>query len=134
MAISQVLTIGLKDGKTVGELKALWEENTKIAESLPDVLAYSCAADEESAEAKTITIQETFTSLKAHMEFATKLAEAGQMEKIMGIFEFQTLTTTIYPEPGKDEYAEYKEFLKPFGAMLKKPQVWIVHDFPRKGG
>ena len=133
MAISQVLTIGLKDGKTVGDLKVLWEENTKIAESLPDVLAYSCAADEESAEAKTITIQETFTSLKAHMEFATKLAEAGQMEKIMGIFEFQTLTTTIYPEPGKDEYAEYKEFLKPFGAMLKKPQVWIVHDFPRKG-
>ena len=85
MPISQVLTIGLKEGKTVADLEALWAENTEVANSLPDVLAYSCAADEESAAAKKITIQETFASLKAHMEFATKLGEAGQMSKIMEV-------------------------------------------------
>jgi len=133
MPISQVLTIGLKEGKTVDDLKALWAENTKIAESLPDVLAYSCAADEESAKAKKITIRESFASLKAHMEFAAKLGEAGQMGKVMEIFDFQTLTTMIHPEPAADDYAEYKKFLEPFGAMLVSPQVWIVHDFPMKG-
>eukprot|EP00966_Prymnesium_polylepis_P049929 1155686-Prymnesium_polylepis.1 len=124
-SISQVLTIGLKEGKTVDDLKALWAENTVIANEMPGVLGYSCAADEESAAAKKITIQETFTSLKAHMEFATKLGEAELMGKIL-----ETLTTTIYGEPLTDEY---KEFLEPFGSMLVSPQTWIVHDFPRKG-
>ena len=39
----------------------------------------------------------------------------------------------IHPEPAADDYAEYKKFLEPFGAMLVAPQLWIVHDFPRKG-
>ena len=42
-------------------------------------------------------------------------------------------SATMFPEPGKDEHAEYKAFLKPFGDMLVSPQVWIVHDCPRKG-
>ena len=85
MPISQVLTIGLKEGKTLEDLKALWAKNTEVANELPDVLAYSCAADEDAVKEKRITIMETFSSLKAHMAFAAKLGEVGLMGEVMEV-------------------------------------------------
>lgn len=132
MPVSQILTMGIKEGKTLDDLRALWEGNLKIANELPGVLLYSIAADEASAAAKKIVIRESFATLAAHMDFAAKLGEAGQMGGIMEIFDFGSLTSMVSGEPLTDEY---KKFIEPFGGLLSDPagHTWIVHDFPSKG-
>ena len=72
-----------------------------------------------------------FASQKAHMEFAAKIGEAGAMDGIMQVFDFQTLTSTIWG--GETWSDEYKAFMAPFGGMLESPHVFITAEFPSKG-
>ena len=119
MPISQVLTIGLKTGKTVEDLTVPLGREHEGSRLLVRRRRWGVRQGEGNHDSGDVRHK------------AWRGGTNGKQS--MAIFEFfQTRTATIYPkEPGTtNDYAKYQKFLAPFRALLVSPHVRIVHDFP----
>jgi quinol monooxygenase YgiN len=127
-------TVGLKEGKTMADIKALWAKEVEVANKVDGVLHFWLEMNDESMASKTAVLHEVYTGWEGHVALNVALAEAGLVEGADGIFatyDFQAFQFSLWESDYTDTY---KGLFSQFEQATGHAPIVDIHDWSGKVG
>jgi len=125
-------TCGLKDGKTMADIKALYEQEVVVANACDGVLHFQLEMNQDSMGTKTAVLNEIYKDWESHIALNVALAGAGLVEGPEGIFETYKFEHMQFGMFEKEHTEGYKELLTQFEQVTGHAPVVDIHAFGGK--
>ena len=107
-------TCGLQPGKTLADMKALYEKEVEVAIKTPGCLHFQLEMNEDSAGTKTAVLHEMYADAAGHLELNKNLAAAGLVEGEDGIFATYKFEEMVFGMCDSAITEEYRGLLGQF--------------------
>jgi len=124
-------TCGLQPGKTLADMKALYEKEVEVAIKTPGCLHFQLEMNEDTVGAKTAVLHEMYADAAGHLELNKNLAAAGLVEGEDGIFATYRFEEMVFGMCDSAITEEYQGLLGQFEQVTgHKP---IIHQYSGPG-
>jgi len=125
-------TCGLQPGKTMADMKRLYEREVLVANACDGVLHFQLEMSEDSIGTKTAVLNEIYKDWESHIALNVALAEAGLVEGPDGIFATYQFQHFQFGMIAKEYTEGYKGLLSQFEQASGHTPVVDIHNYPGK--
>jgi len=130
--IVMTATVGLQEGKTFDDMRALYAKEVEVAKKCGGCLHFQLEMNDESAAAGTAVLHETYTGWAGHIELNKMLDEAGLVKGEDGIFATYKFNHFAFSLAESEYSDEYKGLMSEFEGATGHAPVMHLHDFNGK--